>query len=156
MDKRISGVPGPCDHGDTNIHSWYTYSCVATRTMGQKRILGLGKEILVLVTMEIQIFTASLFLQEHTHLVQTPGLIGNWILIPISFQYKYSFVVTRTMGWKGSSGAQWARGSLVLVTMEIQIFTSQLVVTRAYAWTGYQLGEQLITMEIRARWANGS
>ena len=84
------------------LSSWYKYSCVATRTMGRKRILGLGKEIMVFVTMEIKIFTASLFLQEHTHLVQTPGLIGNRILITISFQYKYSFVVTRTMGWKGS------------------------------------------------------
>jgi len=63
---------------------------------------------------EIQIFTTSLLLEEHTcmHHVSMGWATG-------SYRYKYSCVVMRTMEWTTAGQA-----NLLLITMEIQIFTT--------------------------------
>ena len=77
-----------------------------------KGIHGVGKWILIPISMEIQIFNTSVLLEEHMHHV----LMG-WATR--SYRYKYSCVVMRTMEWTTA-------GQVILlpITMEIQIFTT--------------------------------
>ena len=57
-----------------------------------KGIHGVGKRILIPMSMEIQIFTTSVLLEEHMHHVPMGCATGY-------YRYKYSCVVMRTMEW---------------------------------------------------------
>ena len=79
---------------------------------GSKGIHGVGKRILIPMSMEIQIFTTSVLLEEHMHHVPMGCATGY-------YRYKYSCVVMRTMEWTTA-------GQVILlsITIEIQIFTT--------------------------------
>ena len=74
-----------------------------------KGIHGVGKQILIPISMEIQIFTTSVLLEGHMHHVPMGWATG-------SYRDKYSRAVMRTMEWTTA-------GQVILlpIAMEIQI-----------------------------------